>query len=400
MKARMLFMGAVLIAAAVVPTAAQQVTPAVPVVTLPPTPTTLDSTVPPISTPTTPGIPPVQPLTPTAAVPEGTPPDELVPVILDPNDARLASCAAPTSRGFLPYIVRAGDRLDLLLAGVDNFTTAQIAALNCLDDPYVLPPGAVIWLPASVFLQPEATDVPADTPLGITSLTADARDNQSGVTVTWLAVGEAIYLYPCANGAESACVRPRNAVELPPAGTLEIAPFPYAGDYTYRLEVWNGDAAETQDVTFTITCAQSWIGAVESRLCPTDPPIAVTAVYQPFEHGAMIWFSDTLEIYVLTGDGRVRVYEDIFREGMSEPGEGAPEGLFTPIRGFGQIWRRLNEAGIELGWATGQEAAYDSARQYAGRTSYTTYILAPEADVFAVTLIPGMEQGYWSLIAR
>jgi hypothetical protein len=45
------------------------------------------------------------------------------------------------------------------------------------------------------------------------------------------------------------------------------------------------------------------------------------------------------------------------------------------------------------------EIGFDSARQPAGRTSYTTYIQGPGETVYAITEIPGMEMGYWAQVA-
>jgi hypothetical protein len=48
-----------------------------------------------------------------------------------------------------------------------------------------------------------------------------------------------------------------------------------------------------------------------------------------------------------------------------------------------------------LGWALEEEIGFDSARQAAGRQSYTTYIQGPGATVYAVTLVPNTDGGYW-----
>jgi len=393
MRAILLFTLAILAVTGIA--VAPQVTPAVPLITETPT-NAVAATQPPNIEPTTPEIPPVALFTVTPSAPElvGTP--SLRPITLDPNDARLAVCAASTFEGFSPYVVRPGDRLDLLLAGVDSITATQLAALNCLDDPSELPIGAVIWLPQNASLFALPTPLP-DEPLSDTALITDfegiAQDNASGATITWAAEGETAYLYPC--GDLNTCQRPQYAAPISLNGSLTISPFRYPGEYFYRLEVTAGEETISRDVTFMITCAQEWIGAMDLRYCPISPPIAVMIAYQPFEHGAMIWFSDTLEIYVLTDDGRVSVFEDVFREGAPDPAAQAPEGRLTPVRGFGMIWEFLGGTASPLGWATAQEGGFDSARQAAGRISYTTYILAPENAAYAITLIPGQEVGYW-----
>jgi hypothetical protein len=138
-----------------------------------------------------------------------------------------------------------------------------------------------------------------------------------------------------------------------------------------------------------------------SPTCPEDPARTVTAVWQPFQGGVMMWFSDTHQIYVMTNaDGRVSVFNDPYVEGMADPTAVAPEGLLTPTRGFGQIWQALGGAeGSGLGWAMTAETGFDSARQPAGRTSYTTYVQGPGATVYAITEVPGLEGGYWTQVA-
>ncbi|MBK8024279.1 MAG: hypothetical protein IPK19_23315 [Chloroflexi bacterium] len=51
-----------------------------------------------------------------------------------------------------------------------------------------------------------------------------------------------------------------------------------------------------------------------------------------------------------------------------------------------------------LGWATAAEQGFDSARQPAGRLSYTTYVLAADEAVYAITELPDAEIGFWSVV--
>lgn len=342
----------------------------------------------------------------------------IVRVTPDPNDARSASCAAPSAEGYVPYAVRPGDTLAALIAASTSVTVTQLAALNCLDDPDALPVGAVIWLPAlpavesaqtvqptaesSAEAAPEtATETPASTPAAdaiIQSFNSDLDTilNTDSVTLSWLAAGDEAYLYPC---FVDACSRPAFAQPLPVEGSLTLGGFHSAGTYTYRLEIAGSGGPVTRDTSIEVTCAQTWLGGVgASPRCPDDPARNVYTVWQPFEHGVMLWFSDTAQIYVMTDDGLLNVYEDVFVEGQPDPGDTAPDGLMTPVRGFGQIWLALGGAESPLGWATTSEIGYDGARQAAGRTSYTTYIQGPGSNVYAVTQIPGAENGWWSQV--
>jgi hypothetical protein len=340
------------------------------------------------------GITPVTP-----AVPFSQTPTPQV-ITLPSNDARAAVCTAPVLDGFRPYLVRAGDSLDALLAGSRAITPAQAAALNCLDATDALPVGAVLFLPEdalAVRRLPAPVVAPAAEP-AIESFTASADDilNDGPVELAWDATGERVYLYACPADPDAACDRPALATPTAGQGSLELGGFLRAGDVRFRLEAVAGGESITEDVTVTVTCAQPWLGDVgASPACPEEPALTVFAVFQPFERGALLWFGDTRQIYVLTDDGRLRVYQDSFVEGMPDPAGVAPDGLLTPVRGFGRLWETLGGETGPLGWATAPEAGFDAARQAAGRTSYTTYVQGTDGRVYAFTEIPGVAVGYW-----
>ncbi len=70
----------------------------------------------------------------------------------------------------------------------------------------------------------------------------------------------------------------------------------------------------------------------------------------------MIWRENNRMIYVLHSDGDWAAYPDIWVDGAPEPeGFQAPSDLYTPVRGFGTIWRRLGGTSARLGWATEPE---------------------------------------------
>lgn len=349
-------------------------------------------------TPTvTPGILPVTP-----AVPFSQPATPQV-ITLPSNDARAGVCTAPALGGFLPYLVRAGDSLDALLAGTRAVTPAQAASLNCLDATDVLPAGSVIFLPEDAIAVHSLP--PADAGRGnarISSFTAsdDAILNDGTLTLTWRSGGDQTYLYPCPADEDAPCSRPALARPTAAEGSLTVTGFFRSGPARFRLEAVTNGVAVTEDVTVAVTCAQPWLGEQGALpTCPEEPAFTVFAVYQPFEHGALIWFGDTRQIYVLTDDGHLRVYQDSFVEGMTDPEDVAPEGLLTPVRGFGRLWAALGGPDSALGWALAAETGFDSARQAGGRTSYTTYVQGTDGRVYAFTEIPGFDTGYWTLVA-
>lgn len=318
-----------------------------------------------------------------------------------PDDPRLSLCTAPSLPGFVPHIIRPGERLADLLTGTANISVTQLAALNCLDDPAALPVGAVVWIPGAA-----AESAPAgegDTPPAITSFTSSdlTVQNLGEIIFRWQAEGETAYFYACPGNLDSACSRPALAEPVALAGEITISDFEYAGLKRFRLEVRGAGESVSEDLTIEVTCSQRWLGPVTGfSACPQSPPLAVFGAWQPFEGGVMIWFSDTREIWVMTNsDHQVQVFPDTYVEGEPSPDVTAPQGRYAAVRGFGRVWVAAGGADGPLGWALAEETGFDSARQSAGSRSFTTYIQGPGDTVYAVTLIPQLNIGLWTTVA-
>jgi hypothetical protein len=317
-----------------------------------------------------------------------------------PDDPRLTICSAPSLAGFVPHIIRPGDRLADLLTGTPNISVTQLAALNCIDDPAALPVGAVVWIPGNEpgEIQPRPAREPQIIRLEASATTVQ---NQGEVTIHWEAEGAATFFYRCPADSALDCSRPTDASPLPLEHSLTLTGFQYAGEARYRLEARGTQSTVHEDITFTITCSQAWLGPITGfATCPQEPALAVFAVWQPFEGGVMLWFSDSREIWVMTNtDNRVQVFTDTYVDGDPDPADDAPENRFTPERGFGKVWESLGGGASPLGWAYAPETGFDSARQVAGSRAYTTYIQGPGATVYAVTIIPQLEIGLWTQVA-
>lgn len=317
-----------------------------------------------------------------------------------PQDARAPACNAYQHPNFSPYIVRAGDTLAGLLADLPAMTVTEVAALNCIDDPDALPVGSVVFLPRR-HSENGAPGMTSD-PAAIIGFAASAEQviNSDPVTFTWTGTGHAAYFFACPPDPDADCTRPATATALPVEGSMTLDGFSYTGTFRYGLEiVGTGDPA-SEVVSVDVLCAQEWLGGVGALpLCPEEPPRTVFAAWQAFEHGAMIWFSDTQQIAVMSEDGTFRYYADTYVDGQPDPGDRPPEGLLTPVRGFGLLWKALGGVNSGLGWATVAEVGFDSARQPAGRVSYTTYVQGPDKLVYAMTELPNSEVGYWTTVA-
>ena len=318
------------------------------------------------------------------------------------DDPRLSLCSAPSLDGFMPHIVRSGERLADLLTGTVNISVTQLAALNCLDDPNALPVGGTVWIPAHD--SGDAFTNADDAPALIRSFSASepAIQNQDNLSFTWDATGSEAYFYQCpANADDNDCPRSPTTNSMPLQHEVTLSDFPYAGTYRFRLEVRGLGQRVTKDLSVEVTCSQRWLGPMTgAAACPAEPARSLSGAWQPFQGGVMMWFRDTKEIWVMTNvDHRLLVFKDTYIEGEPNPADEAPEGLFTPERGFGKVWRTIGGTESALGWAMSPETGIDTARQQAGSRSYTQFIQGPGDTVYSVTRIPQLGLGLWEKVA-
>lgn len=114
-----------------------------------------------------------------------------------------------------------------------------------------------------------------------------------------------------------------------------------------------------------------WISNLEVQKNVGCPGVryGISSIFavQHFEHGYML--SHTLRsigshsetrvdkwIYVFYDDGTARQYPDGYDPSVSQPTpETAPQGLVTPVLGFGKLWREQPGVRARLGWATAPE---------------------------------------------
>jgi hypothetical protein len=130
---------------------------------------------------------------------------------------------------------------------------------------------------------------------------------------------------------------------------------------------------------------------------------------QPFEGGEMVWVgrSDGSpgQIFVIVGNSNAgtnwQLYIDSYVEG--EPvstDELPPPGKFTPLRGFGKLWRTVPEVRQALGWALAPERD-DSGTvlQFSGRQGLSWMIHRAASDMVYI-LRAGSPTGQVSDVAR
>lgn len=103
------------------------------------------------------------------------------------------------------------------------------------------------------------------------------------------------------------------------------------------------------------------------------PLLNTWGVWQPFEHGLMVWFQEGGHTYVLVDDGSLfKPYQEVSDTTSvpfpdPDPNLVPPPGLYQPVRGFAKFWRGL-VPGSEwvrgrLGWALAPEVGYSALWQ-------------------------------------
>jgi hypothetical protein len=137
--------------------------------------------------------------------------------------------------------------------------------------------------------------------------------------------------------------------------------------------------------------------------CPVGTPpetVSRSSASQSFENGAMAWVSDSpAVIYVLYGDGTFRRVTDTFNPD-SDPesgGENPPAGRVEPVRGFGKVWRTMDDVRGRLGWATAEESGATAVIQdfVRGRMLY----LPSRGDILVLFYEGDASAGRWQAVA-
>lgn len=186
--------------------------------------------------------------------------------------------------------------------------------------------------------------------------------------------------------------------ELPAKGSItKTVPDVFTSTFTYFI---GGEGTLGASVTVQIRCPfETFVAAA----CPLTQE-TITMTYQPFEHGTMYRYGDTIFI-LYDAYNPEYPYSGIYRSFGTRPitpvaiAESPPEGLFLPAPEFAEIW--LNETNIResLGWSTGDSATYttvrETARETAGKYPYIAeYFYRPDGKLIHTEGNPV----YWRVI--
>lgn len=198
----------------------------------------------------------------------------------------------------------------------------------------------------------------------------------------------------------AACASPTPIVEVPPPIVVTVVVTPTGGEPA----VFNPGATQSPSSY------------------PAPFQANITAVYQPFERGFMVFMSDRRAIWVFaqpyllanTADPAQAIapnfgtwfgFDDTFVEGEPEVDAAilAPEGFLQPKRGFGKVWREQTTVREALGWATQFEQAYAAvATDYSIGKFDSIGNYTPQSFIHTVTLLDGsvvhidQAAGVWS----
>ena len=123
--------------------------------------------------------------------------------------------------------------------------------------------------------------------------------------------------------------------------------------------------------------------------CPAPfPQYNARMATQPFERGAMTWvegldggMGHIWVVYYDNTRGSLvwQNFPDTWTEGQPvSGGEGAPAGLYEPIRGFGKLWRENAAVRNTLGWAVAPETAEIGHLQYFRGGAWMVYRSTPD----------------------
>ncbi|MBZ0277679.1 MAG: zf-HC2 domain-containing protein, partial [Anaerolineae bacterium] len=129
--------------------------------------------------------------------------------------------------------------------------------------------------------------------------------------------------------------------------------------------------------TLTPTTGQTCMPTYyHSENCPL--PVqrgSISAAFQPFERGFMVWRGDTGAVIVLVGDGRVLNYPESSYIGYPDNPvtDSPPVGRVKPISGFGRVWGNVETVRNLLGWGLETEQGYSMTLQYTTDPVLTSY---------------------------
>ncbi|HML21315.1 MAG TPA: hypothetical protein PKD09_06700 [Aggregatilinea sp.] len=247
--------------------------------------------------------------------------------------------------------------------GNADVITLRIRLVNLTDDSTLAE--RLLWLPVE----------PPVTGITINSFTADPAQGQRGdsIRLSWNTTAATASITEILPSGRTGQVYD----DLAPSSELDVTLSGGQGARFVLATYGDGSTGPVSAVT------------VSAPTRETTPAATNTMAFQPFEHGVMVWLSESQTIYVLYEDGTYGIYHDNWQDGDAETvTETAPDGLVVPQRGFGAIWSGQEGVRDRLGWGTAAEQGYTAETS----TDADGRLILPMPDGSAVVLGDG-----WSM---
>lgn len=186
------------------------------------------------------------------------------------------------------------------------------------------------------------------------------------VTLFWEVIGsQTVYLswIPRSNGlTEMLSNEP-----VAPSGSRTVQLLDTFSPIQFMISITDENGIYSSTSQFLqVTCPYSYFindPATQGGSCPTGTPQEITAAYQPFERGFMLWDSAEDKIIVLYYDGSTQIFADSWQGGPIEIGETPPVGFYAPVQGFGKVWLDNPDVRSRIGWGTASEQSYTMTKQ-------------------------------------
>lgn len=147
-----------------------------------------------------------------------------------------------------------------------------------------------------------------------------------------------------------------------------------------------------------VTNGSAW-GLYTGSLPPGMPggpsTVTVSAAFQPFETGFLLWRADTGRIVIFTqtyvAEYSVTDYGPLPNNPVTDT---PPAGRFKPINGFGKVWGNYAEARNALGWGLAAEQGYQATFKY-NPTTYATCVNLPNGQFVSFPHYTGNRSWMW-----
>lgn len=233
------------------------------------------------------------------------------------------------------------------------------------------------------------TPVPTSTPGAVTEIfqfTASANTVLPGDTVElqWdVRHASSVSVWASLTSPEAQDVI---ATNLPLAGSTTLTipnsiPVNTTGKLVIAAYTESNIPAETRALPLTIACRHDFFFD-NTDDCRSEDPATMSAAYQTFEGGVMVWRSNTRQVYGLLSNGTGFLVIESFDGGQNTWDGDIPEGRILPQNGFGDIWSNSDSIRQAFGWATAPEQGYSGQFQRGfSDAGEVTYFTTPDGRV-------------------